>query len=139
MVCLAVKLPCCFSNSIQAKKYGEGIKNNAEQRHSLSCCSVLSSAPAPFTTWASLQLTPSHGLVKQLPQYLLPQANVLPSHIVGAWENTCHSFCMNNKAEREGNFLGSQECGCRTEGSRTNGSTSTEANGNRTRFVEVWC
>lgn len=41
------------------------------------------------------------GWVKQLPQYLLPQANVLPSHVVGAWENTCHSFCMNNKAERE--------------------------------------
>lgn len=61
-VCLAVKLPCCFSTPIQAKKNGEEIKTNAEERHSISCCSVLSFASTPSTAWVSLQLTPRHGL-----------------------------------------------------------------------------
>lgn len=50
-VCLAVKLPCCFSTPLQAKKNGEEIKNNTEQRHSISCCSVLSFASAPSAAW----------------------------------------------------------------------------------------
>lgn len=140
MVCLAVKLPCCFSNSIQAKKNSEGIKNNAEQKHSLSCCSVLSSAPAPFTTWPSLQLTPPHGLGKTAsPVPAAPGKCVAFPHCGNLGEHLPQLLHEQQSRERERNFLGSQECGCRTEGSRTNGSTSTKANRNRTGFVDVWC
>lgn len=91
-VCLAVKLPCCFSNPIQAKKNGEEIKTNAELRHSISCCRVLSLALHPPPPERLYNLLPSMGWVKQPPWYLPPKANVLLSHVMGAWESTCHSF-----------------------------------------------
>lgn len=53
-VCLAVKLPCCFSNPIQAQKSGEEIKNKAERSHLISCCSVPPVAPTPSTAGAFL-------------------------------------------------------------------------------------
>lgn len=46
-VCLAGKLPCCFSNPIQAQKSGEEIKNKAERNHLISCCRVPPVAPMP--------------------------------------------------------------------------------------------
>lgn len=77
MVCLAVKLPCCFCNSIQAKKNGEGIKNNAEPRLCLLLeCALLGSC----TTQGSLQLSLPQGLGETAS--LLPQPNALLSHIV---------------------------------------------------------
>lgn len=93
-VCLAVKLPCCFSTPIQAKKNGEEIKTNAEQRHSISCCSVLSFASTPSTAWVSLQLTPRHRLGETASLVCV----TLGKCVVGAWESPWHSFCMNSKA-----------------------------------------
>lgn len=139
-VCLAVKLPCCFSNPIQAKKNGEEITNNAERRHSVSCCSVLSLAPAPSTACASLQLSPPRGLGRTASLVPATQGKCVafPCHR-SLGEHLPQLLHKQKSREGEGTFLGSQECGCRTGGSRTNGNTPTKVNRSRTGLVEVWC
>ena len=57
--------------------------------------------PHPLLPGRLYSLLPHMGWVKQLPRYLPPYRNMLLSHVVGAWESTCHSFCANNKAGRE--------------------------------------
>lgn len=139
-VCLAVKLPCCFANPIQSKKNGEEIKHTAERRHSVSCCSMLSLASALSTAWASLQLTPPHGLGKTASLVPATQGKRVAFPCRGSLgEHLPQLLHKQQSREGEGIFLGSQECGCSTGGSRTNVNTPTKVNRSRTGLVEVWC
>lgn len=75
---------------------------------------------------------PHRGWVKQLPWNLLPPATCVAFSRGSLGEHLPQLLHEQQSREREENFLGSQECRCRTEGSRTNGSTSTKVNRNRT-------
>lgn len=139
-VCLAVKLPCCFSNPIQAKKNGEWMKSDAERRHPVSCCSVLSLTPTPSTTCMSLQLIPQHGLGKTASQVPATQGKLVAfPHYGSLGEHLPQLLYKQQSREGEGTFLGSQDCGWRTGGSRTNGNILSKVNRSRTGLAEVWC